>query len=213
LRQVLTWRASGQPAPPGSFVVTFDDGYENVYHHAWPVLRALKVPATLFLPTAYLDQPGPFPFDDWPGAGTGPPEAWRPLTTRQCAELSADGLIDLGSHTHTHAVFRDRPDDLFEDVAASLRVLRERFGLADATFAFPFGIAGPRLADAVRRAGVLCALTTESALAHPAGDPFAWGRFTVTEADSAASLAGKLDGWYNLARSAWRWCRRMKDEG
>ena len=85
LRKLLEMSAAGRPIPPRTFAVTFDDGYENVYTHAWPVLRGLAAPATVFVATAYLDADGPFPFDDWPAAGSPhiPAEAWRPLTTAQ----------------------------------------------------------------------------------------------------------------------------------
>lgn len=205
LREALDAHRAGRPVPPRTFVVTFDDGHENVYHHARPVLHDLGVPATVFLATAYLDSSAPFPFDDWPAAGSSdvPAESWRPLTTGQCSDMLAQGLIDLGSHTHTHAVFRDRPEALGRDVTTSLEVLRARFGLEDATFSFPYGIAGPALADAARRAGVLCGLTTQAVLVRPHSDPFTWGRFNVEESDSDATLAAKLDGWYSLARRVW----------
>ena len=122
------------------------------------------------------------------------------------AEMHAGGLIDLGSHTHTHANFRGRPEAFRRDVAESVAVLRSRFGLDDPMFAFPFGIADADLVEAVRRADVVCALTTQSDLVRPGADPFAWGRFGVDETDTAATLAAKLDGWYSLARGVWlRW--------
>jgi peptidoglycan/xylan/chitin deacetylase (PgdA/CDA1 family) len=205
LREVLDRGQAGVAVPDGTFAVTFDDGYENVYRHAWPVLRELGVPATVFLSTAYLDSEAPFPFDDWPAAGSPQVDAeyWRPLTTAQCAEMMAGGLIELGSHTHTHRCFRGRPEALEQDVATSLEVLRIRFRVAEATFSFPFGIAEPELAAAARRAGVLCGLTTQQVLVRPGSDPFTWGRFNVAEGDSEATLAVKLDGWFSLARSAW----------
>src|SRR5262249_14325564 len=55
LRQALAHSRQGLPLPSTAFVVTFDDGYESVYRHAWPILRALRIPATVFLATAYLD--------------------------------------------------------------------------------------------------------------------------------------------------------------
>jgi len=215
LRKVLDFNCAGRPIPPRRFVVTFDDGYANNYFQAWPVLRELGVPATIFVATAYLDSSVPFPFDDWSAAGSAdvPVESWIPLTTRQCAEMLAQGLIDLGSHTHTHALFRDRPEALAQDVAASLDVLRERFGLRDATFAFPFGIAEPSLIAAARTTGVLCALNTQARLAQPHSDPFTWGRFTAEETDTASMLAAKLDGWYSLARDAWRRLRGSANDG
>jgi peptidoglycan/xylan/chitin deacetylase (PgdA/CDA1 family) len=50
--------------PRRSLVVTFDDGHIDNYTHAFPVLKALGVPATIFLSTAYIDAPHtPFWFD------------------------------------------------------------------------------------------------------------------------------------------------------
>jgi hypothetical protein len=85
-----------------------------------------------------------------------------------------------------------------------LEVLRRRFSLADATFAFPFGIAGPSLCAAARQAGVLCSLTMENFLVQPGSEPFGWGRFGIDQTDSAGTIAARLDGWYGLARSAWQ---------
>jgi peptidoglycan/xylan/chitin deacetylase (PgdA/CDA1 family) len=210
LRRVLEDCAVGRPPRPGTFVLTFDDGYENVFLHAWPVLRRLGVPATVFLATAYLDTQAPFPFDDWAPAGGGrvAPSVWRPLSTAQCAQMYGSGLVDLGSHTHTHADFRGRPDQLAQDLLLSAAELRRRFGVSGATFSYPFGIAGPDLAQAARRTGMLCGLTTDNALVQPGTDPFAWGRFGVAAADTPATLAARLDGWYDLARNTWRSLRR-----
>src|SRR5262249_9632394 len=163
----------------GVFVVTFDDGYQNFHGHAWPVLRELSVPATVFLATSYLGGEAPFPFDDWRLAGSArvPPETWRPLSYAQLADILPDGLVAPGSQTHTHAVFRGWPQAFSKDLAASVALLRDRFGVAEPTFAFPYGITDPALAGAARWAGVRCGLTTQEQLAGPQEDPFTWGRF------------------------------------
>ena len=44
--------------PHRPLLVTFDDAYEDFAEHAWPRLRRLGIPATLFVPTAYPGQPG-----------------------------------------------------------------------------------------------------------------------------------------------------------
>jgi peptidoglycan/xylan/chitin deacetylase (PgdA/CDA1 family) len=43
--------------PPRAVLVTFDDGYCDFEEQAWPILRRYKIPATLFVPTAYPDHP------------------------------------------------------------------------------------------------------------------------------------------------------------
>jgi hypothetical protein len=103
LREVLSCRARKLPIPRKTFVVTFDDGYANVFRYACPVLSELHVPATVFLATGYLDSEQPFPNDDWPAAGRPgvPRDAWRPLMTDECRRLTANGLVELGAHTPT----------------------------------------------------------------------------------------------------------------
>jgi len=41
--------------PDNTAVVTFDDGFENNYTEAYPVLKRLGIPASMFLPTGYID--------------------------------------------------------------------------------------------------------------------------------------------------------------
>ena len=211
LRYALEHHRKGLPIPSKAFVVTFDDGYANVFQHAFPVLTRLKVPATVFLATAYLDSNKPFPCDDWSVTGDPdvPAEAWRPLTTDECRQMQAKGLVELGAHTHTHQDFRNRPEALGEDLVQNVAELHSRFGLDDATFAFPYGVkrlgfAGPPLNQVAREVGLLCSLSTEPQLVRPTFDPFDWGRFNAEPYDTAASLAAKLQGWYEAVRNAWR---------
>src|SRR5262245_15768924 len=43
-----------RPITRAAAVITFDDGYRDFYDLAWPVLRELGLPATVFVPTAYI---------------------------------------------------------------------------------------------------------------------------------------------------------------
>lgn len=47
----------GTTLPPRSVLITFDDAYHNFAQHAWPVLKRYRLPVTLFVPTAFPDDP------------------------------------------------------------------------------------------------------------------------------------------------------------
>jgi len=43
--------------PARAVAVTFDDAYFDFEEHAWPILKRYRIPVTVFVPTAYPDQP------------------------------------------------------------------------------------------------------------------------------------------------------------
>lgn len=53
----------GVDLPPRPIIVTFDDGHRDNYTHAFPVLRELGVPATVFVSTGFIGSAGTFWFD------------------------------------------------------------------------------------------------------------------------------------------------------
>jgi peptidoglycan/xylan/chitin deacetylase (PgdA/CDA1 family) len=207
LKQVLACLERNLPIPRTTFVVTFDDGYVNNLIHAHPILTRLRIPATLFLATAYLDSDRPLPSDDWSVAGQPgvPSESWRPLTSEECRRLIGNGLVELGAHTHSHTDFRGRPAAFAADLRQNLAVLRERFGIERPVFAFPYGtkmdgFVSPELVSAAREVGVLCSLTAESRIVRHGDSPFDWGRFIAEEHDTARTLAARLGGWQDVVR-------------
>lgn len=46
---------SGRPFPPGTCLVTFDDGWEDNYKHALGILNQYEIPALIFLATDFIN--------------------------------------------------------------------------------------------------------------------------------------------------------------
>lgn len=219
LSDAIDLSVAGAPWPQRSVVVTFDDGFGNVYHHAWPVLKDLGIPATVFLCTAFLDQEHPFPFDIWgrQHARVVDPLAWKPLSRGQCKEMLDSGLVKLGAHTHTHRDFRHQSEIFRQDMEACLHELKTSFGIDRPLFAFPYGrvawgFAGGVLTEVARQLPLRCALTTECHCNGLGSDPFQWGRFNAYDWDTPATIAAKIAGCYGwmprlqeLSRNWFRW--------
>ena len=58
LSQALAMGVSQRRAGPPILSITFDDGFQNVYDNAFPVLKDLGLPATVFLVTGLTDTAG-----------------------------------------------------------------------------------------------------------------------------------------------------------
>lgn len=56
LSRVVSAVSAGEKLPANMCVVTFDDGWRDVYQYAFPVLKALRIPATVFLTTGYAGE-------------------------------------------------------------------------------------------------------------------------------------------------------------
>jgi peptidoglycan/xylan/chitin deacetylase (PgdA/CDA1 family) len=128
-----------------------------------------------------------------------PADHWQPLSTDECRELAAGGLIELAAHTHSHERFVGRADAFRRDLTTCLEVLGDRFGIEHPSFAFPYGACDADMLKIVRRLGATCALTTAHRRVECTDDEFGWSRFNVWNGDSAMVLAAKLSGWYAAA--------------
>lgn len=65
LHDVLEARASGRPIGRRAVLLTVDDAHQDFATHAWPVLRRLQLPVTLFVPTAFPGEPHAAFWWDW----------------------------------------------------------------------------------------------------------------------------------------------------
>ncbi len=81
----------GKELPENPIIITFDDGYLSNYEIAYPILKRLNIPATIFVVTSTV---GAKPED---GAVSTPHFSWE-----QAAEMQESGIIDIQSHSHTH---------------------------------------------------------------------------------------------------------------
>lgn len=97
LADVLAARR-GAPLPRRGVLVTIDDAYADTAVHAWPILRAAGVPAVLFVPTGFPDEPTrSFWWDD----------LYRAIRSARQGEVGSPlGRLELTDDASRHAAFR-----------------------------------------------------------------------------------------------------------
>jgi peptidoglycan/xylan/chitin deacetylase (PgdA/CDA1 family) len=132
----------GGPPPPGTAVLTFDDGWRDSLTVTAPLLTRLGIRATFFL------CPGLFGNHE-PRMGSA---GWV-LTESEARELHAAGM-ELGAHSMTHPDLRALDDRALDsELADSKAAVEEIAGSECRTLAYPFGVHDERVRRAARRAG------------------------------------------------------------
>jgi len=117
--------------------VTFDDGYLETYTNAFPILQRYGIPATVYVPTRYIEAGTPFDFGGTRAVVPTP----RPLGWPQAREMVESGLITVGSHTHSHVNLGRVPLDVARgELELSSRIIEDRLGIRPLHFAYPWGV-------------------------------------------------------------------------
>jgi peptidoglycan/xylan/chitin deacetylase (PgdA/CDA1 family) len=165
----------GRRLGPKPILITFDDGYQDLFYQASPVLARLGMRATAYVIS---------------GRTTGSDRTF--LTWRLLRALERRG-IEIGSHTVTHCDLTSLSDHkAFRELVQSRRALERRLRHPVQWFAYPFGAYDARVERLARRAGYVLAVTTEYGAVHSARRPLALRRIRVLDSTGVAGLAAML---------------------
>jgi peptidoglycan/xylan/chitin deacetylase (PgdA/CDA1 family) len=146
LKDFLEFAALRRQLPRKTVVLTFDDGWKSFKEYAYPLLKELRFPATLFI---YTDFIGARIALSWP----------------ELRDLAQEGF-DLQAHSKTHEDMRKKPNESAEDYARRMQaelvqplaLFQQRVGQTPRILAYPYGSHDEDLIKRVREAGYLAAL-------------------------------------------------------
>lgn len=174
-----------RPTPPRAVVLTFDDGYENFYEYAWPVLRRHGFPALVYLISDLIGQPA-----RWLAADD---LATPPLmSAERIRQLRGEG-VDFGSHAVSHVRLAQIDTTAIRaEVRDSKAALEDVLGEEVRHFCYPFGSHDRRAVDAVAEAGYASATTCVRAPATPADDPLTLPRKAISFGDNLIGYFWRL---------------------
>lgn len=167
--------------PARAVAVTFDDGTEDNFTHAFPVLKRRKIPAVIFLITGQIGQPGY-------------------LSAEQIRQMAEEG-ISFGSHGVDHEYLPSlAPADLERTLTESKRAI-EWFRIPAEFLSFPGGGYNAQVIEAARAAEYRGACTTNRGTRRFPPDPWALRRITMHgNALTPAGVWLRCCGWYGINR-------------
>ena len=180
LEEIAERLKSGRPLPPNAVAITFDDGTVDNFDEAFPILKKMDFPATIFVITNNINKKGSLSEED--------------------LRILDEAGVAIGSHTESHAFLPGltRREAVWE-LAGSKKRLEAILGHPVRLFSYPAGGTDETIKALVRAQGYAAAVTTN--YGNKRHDPYALHRIKIGE--SKGSLFNfwiKLSGLYQLGK-------------
>jgi peptidoglycan/xylan/chitin deacetylase (PgdA/CDA1 family) len=166
---------NGKSLPPKPIAVTFDDGYQDNYENAYPILKKYAVPATIFLTTGFIGTGEIPPWD----RGFYTAKKALMLSWERARQMSHNG-ISFGSHTLTHPFLtKISARQAQEEIRLSKDIIEQQIGRPVTVFSYPSGDFDSRIKGFVKEAGYSAAVSTIPGYNSLRGDVYALKRNVI----------------------------------
>lgn len=152
--------------------LTFDDGYENFYTNALPVLKRYKFTATVYAVTDLLGKHNAW--DTKTGISHN-----KLMDQKQLKDCLSHG-IEIGCHTATHKSLINDNIDLHIEIQEAKRNLEKQIGVNVKAFCYPYGHTNDEVLTQVKKAGFTSATTMIRSRATNSDDPLLLPRIPIT---------------------------------
>ena len=170
--------------PEKSFVITFDDGYEDNYLNAFPILKKYNFKATIYLvpnqKTNYWEEKNTSVLSNL-------------LNEKQILEMQNSGLIEFGSHTLSHVNLSTINDEqLLNELKKSKEEVEKITNQECEAFAYPYGKFDDKIVQAVKNVGYKNATVVKRGLFEQNDDIFTIKRVGILGTESFVDFLLKV---------------------
>jgi peptidoglycan/xylan/chitin deacetylase (PgdA/CDA1 family) len=183
LSEAVAYIRDKRHPPDKTVAITIDDGYENNYRYAYPVLKRYKIPATIFVVVDFVGKKG---FLSW----------------GELKELSASGLVDVESHTMSHPWLQYiEAGRLKYELEESKTILENRLGKKVRFICYPMGGYNENVKATARAAGYEAGFATKPTRLSPNYDIYEIKRVRISKtADNLLVFRIKVSGYHSFWR-------------
>lgn len=188
LQEIMDCRAGLATLPAKPILITFDDGYENWYTDAFPVLSdpAINFKAAFFIATSRMGGTNAWDKDNNPIINM--------LTWEEIQTLNSSGLIDFESHSATHQNLKFlamyKPWMLPPELVDSKNELNTRLNQNTKYICYPYGLNNLDVQIESRKAGYFAGLGTVAQIETTCADKWALKRMCMGRETNLNYMSG-----------------------
>lgn len=141
--ETLTAALSGHTGLPGkSIVVSVDDGYDDMFAYAYPIIQKYGITVNLAIPTGLINNPGYMNWDN-------------------LRQMTGSGKVFIYNHTWSHANLAGVSSEKAQyEVSTAKKQLVENLGRNSNVFFYPYGNENSAAVETLRANGYSAAFTT-----------------------------------------------------
>jgi peptidoglycan/xylan/chitin deacetylase (PgdA/CDA1 family) len=173
--------------PKHPVIISFDDGYENNFTKALPILKKHGMKAVFYLLT------NPHSHNHW-DADTKAPQL-KLMSPDQRQTLAQD--MEIGSHGFDHKKLSQMNwEQAAQEFENSKQTLEKEFGSPILSYAYTYGDRADRDIQLAKRAGYAFAVNTTRGVLHFADNPHNLFRVSIFPTDTVNDLKRKTKPWY-----------------
>ncbi|MEN6565047.1 MAG: polysaccharide deacetylase family protein [Veillonellales bacterium] len=173
--QLVDYLQDSKPLPANPILITFDDGYEDNYREAYPILKKYNFTATFFIITDFVGKNSNY------------------MTWNQIKEMHNNGF-SFESHTSSHILLPSASDDeIHAQLIKSREKLEQLLNQKIEYLAYPGGAYDQRVIALTKEAGYRAAFTVDFGR-----DKTTYGLFALNRIPIFATSHSFLHFWLRL---------------
>lgn len=185
--------------PRKPVILTFDDGYEDVYRLAYPLLKEQGMKAVVFVLGDRSIR-----YNSWDADSSGIPSAML-MSDEQIIELHSNGF-EIGAHTLSHCNLRAMQfGERYNEIYKSKLILEALLDSKVISFSYPYGLVNGEIKKLVKEAGYQFGCSVYSGPAEFAKDPLEIRRIAIHNSTSMWGFLMRLIAPYEYVE--WMWWR------
>lgn len=140
----LSYMEKGNPLPKNPILITFDDGYQDNFDKAFPIIKKYNVKITLFMIAGAINK------------------SKRMLSSDEILQMEHSGLVDFESHTFHHPhLAKLSPEEANQELLDSKKVLQRLLKKEIRVLGYPYGDYSQTVVKLVHRDGYSIAFCSD----------------------------------------------------